>query len=61
MGQVNFPNLLVPGQLNFCNYTSGIYADGYILFAFPFVGSYVRLFVHSLVIPERSWNLCQSL
>ena len=24
------------------NYTPGIYADGYIVFAFPFVRSYVR-------------------
>ena len=46
------------------HYTPGIYADGYIVFAFPFVRSYVRLFVRSFVssfvIPERSWNLCQS-
>ena len=46
------------------HYTPGIYADGYIVFAFPFVRSYVRSFVRSfvssLVIPERSWNLCQS-
>ena len=27
------------------NYTPGIYADGYIVFAFPFVRSYVRSFV----------------
>ena len=31
------------------NYTPGIYADGYIVFAFPFVRSYVRSFVRSLV------------
>ena len=36
-----------------CCYTPGIYADGYIVFAFPFVRSYVR----SFVIPSRSWNL----
>ena len=46
------------------NYTPGIYADGYIVFAFPFVRSSVRMFVcsfvSSFVIPERSWNLCQS-
>ena len=30
-------------------YTPGIYADGYIVFAFPFVRSLVRLFVRSLV------------
>ena len=41
-------------------YTPGIYADGYIVFAFPFVCSLVRSFVSSFVIPERSWNLCQS-
>ena len=34
-------------------YTPGIYAEGYIVFAFPFVRSYVRSFV-------RSWNLRQS-
>ena len=46
----------------FClnNYTPSIYADGYIVFAFLFVRSYVRSFVSSFVIPERSWNLCQS-
>ena len=33
----------------FHNYTPGIYADGYIVFAFPFVRSYVRWFVHLLV------------
>ena len=27
------------------DYTPGIYADGYIVFAFPFVRSYVRSFV----------------
>ena len=31
------------------SYTPGIYADGYIVFAFPFVRSYVRSFVRSLV------------
>ena len=29
--------------------TPGIYADGYIVFAFPFVRSSVRMFVRSLV------------
>ena len=38
-------------------YTPGIYADGYIVFAFPFVRSSVRMFVSSFV---RLWNLCQS-
>ena len=28
---------------------SGIYAEGYIVFVFPFVCSSVRMFVHSLV------------
>ena len=31
------------------NYTPGIYADGYIVFVFPFVRSYVRSFVCSFV------------
>ena len=43
---------------DFC--TPGIYADGYIVFAFPFVCSSVRMFVCSFVIPSRSWNLRQS-
>ena len=30
-------------------YTPGIYADGYIVFAFPFVCSSVRMFVRSFV------------
>ena len=30
-------------------YTPGIYADGYIVFAFPFVRSYVRSFVRTSV------------
>ena len=37
-------------------YTPGIYADGYIVFAFPFV----CMFVSSFVLPSRSWNLRQS-
>ena len=40
-------------DLYLCFYTPGIYADGYIVFAFPFVCSLVRSFV-------RSWNLRQS-
>ena len=31
------------------NYTPGIYADGYIVFVFPFVRLYVRLFVRTSV------------
>ena len=42
------------------HYTPCIYADGFIVFAFPFVRSYVRLFVLSFVLPSRSWNLRQS-
>ena len=34
-------------------YTPGIYADGYIVFVFPFVRLYVRSFVRSFVIPSR--------
>ena len=30
-------------------YTPGIYAEGYIVFVFPFVCSFVRLFVRSFV------------
>ena len=30
-------------------YTPGIYAEGYIVFVFPFVRSYVRLFVRTFV------------
>ena len=40
-----------------CNYTPGIYAEGYIVFVFPFVRSYVRMFVRSFVrsyfLPSR--------
>ena len=35
-----------------CCYTPGIYADGYIVFAFPFVRSYVCSFVRLFVL----WN-----
>ena len=31
------------------NYTPGIYAEGYIVFVFPFVRSYVRSFIRSFV------------
>ena len=44
-------------DLYLCFYTPGIYADGYIVFAFPLVRSSVRMFVSSFV---RSWNLRQS-
>ena len=42
-------------QWPFC-YTPGIYAEGCIIFVFPFVRSYVRSFVRSFVFPSRSWN-----
>ena len=38
--------------LSSINYTPGIYAEGYIVFVFPFVCSYVCLFV----LPSCSWN-----
>ena len=41
-------------------YTPGIYAEGYIVFVFPFVRSYVRSFVRSFVLPSVAWNLRQS-
>ena len=49
-------------------YTPGIYAEGYIVFVFPFVRSsvrmfvcsFVRLFVLSFVLPSVTWNLRQS-
>ena len=37
-----------------------IYAEGYIVFAFPFVLWSVHMFVHSFVHLSRSWNLWQS-
>ena len=37
-------------------YTPSIYAEGYIVFVFPFVRSYVR----SFVLPSVTWNLRQS-
>ena len=48
----------------FLHYTPGIYAEGYIVFVFPFVRSYVRMFVRSFVrsfvLPSVAWNLRQS-
>ena len=45
-------------------YTPGIYAEGYIVFVFPFVRWYVRMFVRSFVpsfvLPSVAWNLRQS-
>ena len=50
------PPLSVGGH----NYTPGIYAEGYIVFAFPFVLSSVRMFIRSFVTLSRTWNLRQS-
>ena len=42
-------------------YTPGIYDEGYIVFVFPFVSSYVRSFICSFVRTSfRQWNLRQS-
>ena len=41
-------------------YTPGIYAEGYIVFVFPFIRLYVRSFVCSFVLPSVTWNLRQS-
>ena len=35
----------LPQSIGFCYYTPGIYANGYIVFVFLFVRSYIRLFV----------------
>ena len=44
-------------KFNASVYTPGIYAEGYIVFVFPFVRSYVRSFVCSFVrsyfLPSR--------
>ena len=40
-------------------YIPGIYADGYIVFAFPFVRSYVRMFVrNSVTFVEFASKFC---
>ena len=41
--------ILFMKRFKLADYTPGIYADGYIVFAFPFVRSSVRMFVRSLV------------
>ena len=38
-----------------CNYTPGIYAEGYIVFVFPFVRSSVRMFVRLFVRTSVPW------
>ena len=43
-------------SIAYCLYTPGIYAEGYIVFVFPFVCSFVR----SFVLPSVTWNLRQS-
>ena len=35
------------------DYTPGIYAEGYIVFVFPFVRLFVRSFVRSYFLPSR--------
>ena len=41
------------------SYTPGIYADEYIVFAFPFVHSYVRMFVrNSVTFVEFASKFC---
>ena len=50
---------LLIGKSSCCFFdnTPGIYAEGYIVFVFPFVRSYVRMFVRSFVrsyfLPSR--------
>ena len=59
--QMSTYNLHFYGEIGkIIHYTPGIYADGYIVFAFLFVRSSVRMFVSSFVLPSRSWNLRQS-
>ena len=36
-------------EISLFNYTPGIYADGYIVFAFPFACSFVRSFVEFMI------------
>ena len=40
---------ILPNRHEITVYTPGIYAEGYIVFVFPFVRSYVRMFVRSFV------------
>ena len=47
-------------RIVYTDYTPGIYADGYIVFVFPFIRLYVLLFVRSFVIPSRVKVLRQS-
>ena len=43
-------------------YTPGIYADGYIVFVFPFVRLYVRLFVRtSVTFVEFASKFCDKV
>ena len=49
---VGFVMPLLTYWMKFLHYTPGIYAEGYIVFVFPFVRSYIRWFV----LPSRSWN-----
>ena len=56
------PNRKYEDNLTFrlIHYTPGIYADGYIVFAFPLVCSSVRMFVSSFVRGICVKVLCQS-
>ena len=47
---VEFMVVVEVTELCIYNYTPGIYADGYIVFAFPFVRSYVRSFVRGICV-----------
>ena len=55
IGSKDFIQLLFSNLISLCilfggaYYTPGIYAEGYIVFVFPFVRSYVRMFVRSFV------------
>ena len=48
--KIGSPNVRIVTLVSIAHiYTPGIYADGYIVFAFPFVRSSVRMFVSSFV------------
>ena len=47
--EANVINMYAKYQLHTLYYTPGIYAEGYIVFVFPFVRSYVRSFVRLFV------------
>ena len=49
VGIVKYRYSQICNRVTALDYTPGIYADGYIVFAFPFVHSSVRMFVCSFV------------